>query len=86
MNSPPFLIKDEMKNSGVDLDDIYEVWSKLGMNDSPNSRMYVVRGIVTLFLTFVTKSHEPWRGGSDDFQYATGFEVFSTRLEIGKGY
>ena len=41
VNSPPFLIKDEMKNSGVDLDDIYEVWSKLGVNDSPNSRILI---------------------------------------------
>ena len=43
MNSPPFLIKDEMKNSGVDLDDIYEVWSKLGVNDSPNARILILK-------------------------------------------
>ena len=41
VNSTPFLIKDKMKNSGVDLDNIYEVRSELGVYDSPHSRILI---------------------------------------------
>ena len=41
MNSTPFLIKDKMKKSGVDLDNIYEVWSELGVDDSSHSRVLI---------------------------------------------
>eukprot|EP00439_Symbiodinium_sp_Y106_P026144 s5095_g3.t1 len=51
VNSPPFLIKDEMENSGVDLDDIYEVALSCRAEATPLAEV-LKRGLAAFWARF----------------------------------